>query len=679
MTSLPLPGHAAPDVRVIAYYRLPDVPHPVGTVAGEDLPEWIGVRAARSRFAGHEQPQLPGELGYCNVREDAVRDAQAALARAHAISGFCYVLGPPGQTMGIDPTLADIVASGRPDFPFCICWETTRLHAGAGFGAGDEHRERRYGIEECIALIQGLLHVFADRRYLRIGGRPLFIVSSPDSIHDVQAVAARWRDECAHAGVGDPYIACYGGAMGADPAQLGFDATVECPPLGGFSRSMRDEVALIDPNFIGDVRNYRSYVGQMLLSSRPAHTMFRSIMPEWDETVRTDDSAKIFVNANPETFGFWAERTVDITRLRFAGDERLMFVRAWNEWDAGSHLEPDARHGRRYLEALRAAVLRPPQRTPERPSWDAIRARAAEIEALAATRVVRSEPWEPGPADGPRVSVVMPAYNHAHYVAAALDSVLAQSHANLEIIVVNDGSKDSTGAVLDDYAARCRTHALTIVHQPNAGAHEAINHGLALARGEVVALMNSDDLYAPNRLERMLAEMNRCGAGLAISNTRFVDERGNDVAVTDPYVKQLRRAIAEAMRSPDPLYVLIQSNISMSTGNFVFRRELLERTGGFCAMRVCHDWDFLLAASYETPLTFIDEPLYLYRLHGANTFSSSRVQAAFELEQLLTRFFDRIAMHPLLREPARAAHFLEHVRRMGLGGYIGRGAVPAAG
>jgi glycosyltransferase involved in cell wall biosynthesis len=670
VTPPPSLAEVAPDVRVIAYYRLPDAPRPFATVSGEDLPEWIRVRTARPRFAGHEQPQIPGELGYCDVRESAARDAQAALARDHTVGGFCYVFRYSVPNGGLDPTLADILASGRPDFPFCVCWETTRLHGGAGFGPDDEAREPKFAPVQSVQLIRALLPVFADRRYLRVGGRPLFVVSSPDPIIDLRTAASLWRDECVRAGAGNPYLVCYGGALGADATQLGLDATIESPPLGGFPQSERDRIIAITPGFAGDARNYRSYVGQLLVAARPEKTMFRCIMPGWDETAREGDSARMFVDVNAETFGFWAERVVDQTRVRFAGDERLMFVRAWNEWDAGCHLEPDTRHGRQYLEALRAAVLRPPARTPERPSWETMQAWTADDGGLAATRVVRSEPRKPVRGDGPRVSVVMPAYNHERYVVPALDSVLAQTHGNLEIIVVDDGSRDATGTLLDEYAARCRTHAVTIVHQANAGAHEAINHGLALARGDVVAVMNSDDLYAPTRLERMLGEMDRRGAAFGFSNTRFIDDDGKDYDATEPYVRQLRKAIAEAAKSPHLLYVLILSNISMSTGNFVFRRELAERIGGFCAMRVCHDWDFLLAASFETPLAFVDEPLYLYRLHGTNTFSSSRVLAAFELEQLLTRFFDRIAMHPLLREPARATHFLEHVRRMGLGGYI---------
>jgi glycosyltransferase involved in cell wall biosynthesis len=648
------------DIRIVAMYRLPDVARPRERIAGADLPEWAGVRAARPRFAGHDQPQLPGELGYCDVRDAAARDAQAALAREYGIGGFCYVFKTTVADGSPDAALVEILASGRPNLPFCVCWDTTISPNGA----------TGYTQAQSVAMVRALLPAFADPRYLRIGGRPLLVVSAPDSIADVRGAVASWREECVRGGAGDPYLACYGTAIGDGPEQFGFEATIECPPLGGFPQSERERIVALAPDFAGDARNYRSYVGQMMVSPRPGHAMFRSVMPGWDETARQGDVAKLFVCANAETFGLWAERAVDLTRLRFSGDERLLFVRAWNEWEAGCHLEPDARHGRSNLEALHAASLRPPVAIPQRPSRETLASWAGAGGGYAAARVVRSDPRDFRAGEGSRVSVVMPAYNHERYVAAALDSVVAQSHANLEIIVVDDGSRDATGAILDDYAARCRTHAVTVVHQANAGAHEALNHGLALAQGEFVAAMNSDDLYAPDRLESMIAEMNRRDAGLGFSGTRFIDDEGNDIDADEPYARQLRKAIAEAAEAPDPLYVLVQHNISISTGNLIFRRELLERTGGFCAMRVCHDWDFVLAASYVTRLALVDRPLYLYRLHGNNTFHSARVRAALELEQLQTRFFSRIAEHPLLRDPQEAARFLDNVRRVGLGGFI---------
>jgi len=347
-----------------------------------------------------------------------------------------------------------------------------------------------------------------------------------------------------------------------------------------------------------------------------------------------------------------------------------LFVRSWNEWSAGCHIEPGARHGRRYLEALRAAVARAPTLAPPRPSWETMRAWVTNPLGFRAARVVRSQPTEAVEHPGPYVSVVMPAYNHERYVQAALDSVLTQTHRNLEIIVVDDGSRDATPALLDQYAERCRSHSLTVVHQVNAGAHEAINHGLALARGEIIALMNSDDLYTPTRLERLLREMDRHGQRLAFSNTRFIDDEGREIPATDPYPKQLRRAIEEATQLPEILYVLVYSNIAMSTGNLVFRRELLEQTGGFCAMRVCHDWDFILAASQATGLAFVDEPLYEYRLHGGNTFSGSRTLAAFELEQMLSRFFSTLGDHRIAHDPAELERFLGYIREIGLDGYL---------
>jgi glycosyltransferase involved in cell wall biosynthesis len=208
------------------------------------------------------------------------------------------------------------------------------------------------------------------------------------------------------------------------------------------------------------------------------------------------------------------------------------------------------------------------------------------------------------------------------------------------------------------------------VHQANGGAHEAINHGMARAGGEVIAILNSDDRYAPTRLERLLAEMDRRGSAFAFSGTRYIDDDDRDVPESDPLARHIRRAVGEAARAPDLVFTLIYSNIAVSTGNFVFRRELLERTGGFCAMRVCHDWDFLLAASYETPLAFLDEPLYEYRLHASNTVASSRVKSPIEVEQLLTRFFERLADHPIARDRAVLQKFIAHVRRLGLGGYL---------
>src|SRR5690349_7305821 len=181
------------DVRVLAFYRLPEPA--LGTQSAGELPEWQNVLAARPLFPGHEQPVLPGELGCCDARDAATRQSQAALAAAYGVSGFCYTFGGLPDGALLDPTLADILASGVPSFPFCVCWETTASNAGAGFGADDAPRHRYYSRDECVAVVRALHRIFSDPRYVRVAGRPLFIVSSPDPIRDVRQVAASWREE----------------------------------------------------------------------------------------------------------------------------------------------------------------------------------------------------------------------------------------------------------------------------------------------------------------------------------------------------------------------------------------------------------------------------------------------------------------------------------------------------
>ncbi|HEX7271212.1 MAG TPA: glycoside hydrolase family 99-like domain-containing protein, partial [Casimicrobiaceae bacterium] len=108
---------AADGLRAIAFYRLPGEAYERGRSPDHVTPEWDAVRVAQPEFFGHGQPQIPGELGYCDVRNADVREAQAALAREYGIAGFCYVFRAPASTSELDPTLAAIVASRRPDIP----------------------------------------------------------------------------------------------------------------------------------------------------------------------------------------------------------------------------------------------------------------------------------------------------------------------------------------------------------------------------------------------------------------------------------------------------------------------------------------------------------------------------------------------------------------------------------
>lgn len=654
-------------LRVIAFYRAGASRQASADPAQRSASDpWLRVTEAKPNFVGHYQPHVPGELGCYAEGDTHASAAQAALARSHGIDAFCYFCEWTGAAPSPEIELNKI-RNLAAVFPYCVCWENATPDRDSGSAPSQSAARRQYSAAESLVFFRTLLPLFADAHYVRVNGRPIVIVGMPELLDDLASVLARWRDDCRRSGAGDPYLV---GVSGVRRTFSGFDATIELPPLGFPPESLLGAVTAVDPAFRGEILSYRSLAAQLLGRARPSYKLFRTAMPGWDTTPVGRLRGVTFVGSSPEVFGYWVERIAHEAILRLAGEERLIFVRSWNEWDVGCHLEPDTRYDRQYLVALHTAIEQANPGAPERPAWPPGGYSNHRRAGVTQTRLVRSGVSQPMHVHGPTVSVVMPAYNHERFVTQALDSVLAQTVGTMEIIVVDDGSRDATAEVLDDYARRCATHPLTVLHQQNAGAHEAINHGLTLARGEWVALINSDDLYAATRLECCLRAMAQRKAAFAFSGTSFVNEAGEAIGNEDHNVAQLRDEITRGFRAPDPVYALTRSNIAISSGNFVFKRELLKATGGFCALRVCHDWDFILAASYYTPLAVVDQPLYIYRMHRANTFADRGLSTRLEIEQLMSRFFQDIGRHPLLRDPATREPFLSYLRGCGLDGFL---------
>lgn len=345
------------DLRCIAYYLPQFHPIPENDLWwGKDFTEWTNVRRGRPLFRGHEQPRVPAELGYYDLRDPKIQEAQAALAGAHGLHGFCYYLYWFNGHRLLERPLEAMLANGTPDFPFCVCWANenwTRRWDGL---EQDVLMAQEYSVDDSAALFTALLPLFRDRRYIRVNGRPLFLVYKAQLIPDLAVTARRWRQLAADAGIGDPYlVACETGALPV-PVAFGFDALVEFPPHRFPVRLLNALVQELDQDFKGVVNSYRAQIAHSL-SRRPGNEqVFRCVIPSWDNTARRQERGTVIIGSSPELFGWWAERIAAETLSRFVGDERLMFVNAWNEWGEGCYLEPDTRYGWQYLEALGRAL-----------------------------------------------------------------------------------------------------------------------------------------------------------------------------------------------------------------------------------------------------------------------------------------------------------------------------------
>jgi glycosyltransferase involved in cell wall biosynthesis len=246
----------------------------------------------------------------------------------------------------------------------------------------------------------------------------------------------------------------------------------------------------------------------------------------------------------------------------------------------------------------------------------------------------------------PLVSIVVPSYNHASHVRECLESIAAQSYRRLELCIIDDASRDGSAAVIERTLSapgfRERFEGLRFERsETNQGAHHTLNRGVKLTNGEFVGILNSDDRYAPERVERMMKAMHS-QASLAFSVVRMIDPNGRDITDEDWFASCVSHSQRSLPAAPSVGFAALRANVAVSTGNLLFRRSLFDAVGGFRPLHYCHDWDFLLRSVLLTEPIFVPEPLYEYRIHETNSYRSLQNVADRETQEVLTAYFSAI-------------------------------------
>jgi glycosyltransferase involved in cell wall biosynthesis len=245
----------------------------------------------------------------------------------------------------------------------------------------------------------------------------------------------------------------------------------------------------------------------------------------------------------------------------------------------------------------------------------------------------------------PLVSIIIPGYNHERYVREAVESVVAQTYRNIELIFIDDASADSTFEIGDGLIRRNASRfvrSLSIKNLANKGAHATINSGIESSDGTYVAILNSDDFYLPGRIESLMTAMIKNESELGFSGVIPVDVTSSVISrsqlppsLTDVF----DRAAFTTLIYPSMGFCLLDRNIAVSTGNMLFSRRLYESLSGFGNFKYVHDWDFILRASLETEPVFVHKPSYSYRIHSTNSFWGLADIAEAEIDALTVNFF----------------------------------------
>ncbi len=381
-----LPGSGwqnSPVARVIAFY-LPQF-HPIrenDAWWGPGFTEWTNVAKARPLFRGHLQPKLPADLGFYDLRVPETRQAQADLARDCGIEGFCYWHYWFGNGRRIlERPFQEVLESGQPDFPFCLAWAN---QSWTGIWHGNPRSvlvEQTYpGRDDEAAHFRWALAAFRDPRYMRVDGKPIFVIFAPHDLPQPAGFIAHWRELAQQAGLPGLYFVAitnryrsgierYGTALLAP-----FDAVtplvpqeyLEDLPKSFVARAMR---RLRARNF---GRRFAAATNQRL--AHPARYSFASVvehalndlpadgrhlpcvLPGWDNTPRSNTRGVVFEGGTPELFAQYLRKAVAKVDTHPA-QQKIVFLKAWNEWAEGNYIEPDAMSGHAFLDAVRAVLL----------------------------------------------------------------------------------------------------------------------------------------------------------------------------------------------------------------------------------------------------------------------------------------------------------------------------------
>ncbi|CAE6819929.1 glycoside hydrolase family 99-like domain-containing protein [Xanthomonas arboricola] len=327
---------------------------------GKGFTEWRNVSRALAQFEGHQQPRLPADLGFYDLRTPQVMREQARLAQEYGLGAFCfYFYWFAGKTL-LEMPIAQRHEDTSITLPFCLCWANEKW-ARRWDGRGDDILiDQAHSADDDLAFIAHIATYLRNPTYLRVAGRPLLLVYRPHLLPDPAQTAARWRKWCRENGVGEIHLAYVQGFERPDPRDIGFDAAVEFPPNMSTPASVTARQRLLNPEFNGEVLDWRELARDMEQRPLREYTLYPGVNPGWDNEPRRSGKGRIYLHASPRRYRDWLSRTLRHRLASAPPAHRMVFINAWNEWAEGAVLEPDARLGHAWLEATRQALTRAP-------------------------------------------------------------------------------------------------------------------------------------------------------------------------------------------------------------------------------------------------------------------------------------------------------------------------------
>lgn len=345
-------------LRLIAFYLPQYFPTPENDEWWEPgFTEWTNVAKAKPLFKGHYQPRIPRELNFYDLRVPETREKQAELAKEAGIEGFCYWHYWFAGRRLLDRVFTEVVESGKPDYPFCLCWANHSWYQKTWDPTKPDKLliEQTYpGEQDYVDHFNAMLPAFKDKRYMKVDGKLIFGIFDSDHIKDFALMKEIWNKMARDNGLEGFYF--FGFCQGEHRLEKAKDQnydTIVYEHMPTVFRSLKE--TLLDKFLRHYFKKpvtlpYSKYMEEAIKYFKDHPSLTPCLLPNFDHSPRSAQRGIIMVNESPQ---LWYQYCSDVRKLRDSEENKdnLIFIKAWNEWGEGNYMEPDQRFGKDIIEA----------------------------------------------------------------------------------------------------------------------------------------------------------------------------------------------------------------------------------------------------------------------------------------------------------------------------------------
>lgn len=336
---------------------------------GKGFTEWTNVAKAKPLFKGHNQPIIPADLGFYDLRLPQIREAQVELAKEAGVTAFCYYHYWFGGKLIMHEILEDVVRSGKPDFPFCVCWANMSWYKKEWNPNTKSLRqemimEQTYpGDSDIIAHFNYLLPLFKDNRYLKINGKLVFFIYQVKLLPDFAHFKSTWEKLAKENGLPGFYYLTYTISKNEvySPVLNQCDGIVLSLINNAIYKGRKNKyfnyIRKLFKNMTHSIQKveYKDILKYLTDDLCKEEKVIPVLVPNWDHTARRGKSATLFYNSNPSLFKKHVANALQMIKNK-QDIHQIVFIKSWNEWGEGNYMEPDIHHGKGYIKALKEAI-----------------------------------------------------------------------------------------------------------------------------------------------------------------------------------------------------------------------------------------------------------------------------------------------------------------------------------